>query len=154
MWQKLEEQNPDFFRAYYTRLKIKDQIILFNQLIEQHAQLLQKVNHTSVQGKPPNLQKGTPLDTRKSNGFEPFHFNGPHISVNVVQLNPFVSANGLSNRTFFSKATVSLKTTDCSNSVSTFATISSKLTYRRLPLTRPCEWVWCNVTPHPLLRYK
>jgi hypothetical protein len=35
VWQKLEEQNPDFFRAYYTRLKLKDQIILFNHILQQ-----------------------------------------------------------------------------------------------------------------------
>eukprot|EP00898_Chlorokybus_atmophyticus_P000993 jgi/Chlat1/1895/Chrsp145S08693 len=38
IWGKLEEQNPDFFKAYYTRLKVKEQIQLFNQLLEQHAQ--------------------------------------------------------------------------------------------------------------------
>eukprot|EP00959_Pyramimonas_sp_CCMP1952_P345226 7229696-Pyramimonas_sp.AAC.1 len=57
VWKKLEEQNPEFFRAYYTRLKIKDQIVLFNQLLEQHAQLMQKVN-SNVPGKPPTAQKG------------------------------------------------------------------------------------------------
>eukprot|EP00891_Asterochloris_glomerata_P004839 jgi/Astpho2/4839/gw1.00068.34.1_t len=35
VWQKLEEQNPDFFKAYITRLKLKDQINLFNHLLEQ-----------------------------------------------------------------------------------------------------------------------
>lgn len=34
VWQKLEEENADFFRAYYIRLKLKKQIILFNHLIE------------------------------------------------------------------------------------------------------------------------
>ncbi|KAJ7535526.1 hypothetical protein O6H91_12G051800 [Diphasiastrum complanatum] len=42
VWQKLEEQNPDFFKAYYTRLKLKNQIMLFNHLLEQQAQLMQK----------------------------------------------------------------------------------------------------------------
>ena len=40
MWQKLEEQNPEFFKAYYTRLKVKDQMELFNTLLEYQAQLL------------------------------------------------------------------------------------------------------------------
>ena len=26
VWQKLEEQNPDFFRAYHIRLNLKDQV--------------------------------------------------------------------------------------------------------------------------------
>ncbi|PIN13891.1 Angiotensin-converting enzyme 2 [Handroanthus impetiginosus] len=34
VWQKLEEENADFFRAYYIRLKLKKQIILFNHLLE------------------------------------------------------------------------------------------------------------------------
>eukprot|EP01018_Ginkgo_biloba_P000776 Gb_11124 [translate_table: standard] len=40
VWQKLEEQNPDFFKAYYTRLKLKNQIILFNHLLEQQFQFI------------------------------------------------------------------------------------------------------------------
>ena len=39
VWQKLEEQNPDFFKAYITRLKLKDQINLFNHLLEQQIQV-------------------------------------------------------------------------------------------------------------------
>ena len=75
VWQKLEEQNPDFFRAYYTRhallpprgghtghaspdthgealtspwgprLKLKDQIVLFNHLLEQQVQIYHKIQH-------------------------------------------------------------------------------------------------------------
>ncbi|XP_075488528.1 uncharacterized protein LOC142527570 isoform X2 [Primulina tabacum] len=33
VWQKLEEENPNFFRAYYIRLKLKKQIISFNNLL-------------------------------------------------------------------------------------------------------------------------
>lgn len=40
VWQKLEEQNRDFFKAYYTRLKLKKQIILFNRLLEHQYQLM------------------------------------------------------------------------------------------------------------------
>eukprot|EP00252_Welwitschia_mirabilis_P006020 TRINITY_DN16684_c0_g1_i1.p1 TRINITY_DN16684_c0_g1~~TRINITY_DN16684_c0_g1_i1.p1 ORF type:complete len:382 (+),score=91.20 TRINITY_DN16684_c0_g1_i1:430-1575(+) len=40
VWQKLEEQNSDFFKAYYTRLKLKNQIIVFNRLLEQQCQLM------------------------------------------------------------------------------------------------------------------
>lgn len=50
VWQKLEEQNPDFFRAYYTRLRLKDQIMLFNHLLEQHVQLCGKLR--GAQGPP------------------------------------------------------------------------------------------------------
>ncbi|CAL9119422.1 unnamed protein product [Musa textilis] len=40
VWKKLEEENPDFFRAYYIRLKLKKQIILFNHLLEHQCQLM------------------------------------------------------------------------------------------------------------------
>ena len=43
VWEKLEEQNGEFFTAYYTRLRLKDQILAFNTLLEQHAGLLDKV---------------------------------------------------------------------------------------------------------------
>ena len=56
VWQKLEEQNPDFFKAYYVRLKLKRQIMLFNHFLEQHAQLTQKA-HT-VKSSLPVLQNG------------------------------------------------------------------------------------------------
>jgi len=40
VWQKLEEENADFFRAYYIRLKLKKQIILFNSLLEHQYQMM------------------------------------------------------------------------------------------------------------------
>jgi uncharacterized protein (TIGR01589 family) len=39
VWQKLEEQNPDFFRMYSIRLKLKEQIVMFNYLLEQQVKL-------------------------------------------------------------------------------------------------------------------
>ncbi|KAI5074459.1 hypothetical protein GOP47_0010420 [Adiantum capillus-veneris] len=56
VWQKLEEQNPVFFEAYYVRLKLKRQIMLFNHFLEQHAQLTQKM-HT-IKAPLPALQNG------------------------------------------------------------------------------------------------
>ncbi|KAL8138467.1 hypothetical protein V2J09_004468 [Rumex salicifolius] len=40
VWQKLEEENADFFRAYYIRLKLKKQIILFNHLLEYQCHVM------------------------------------------------------------------------------------------------------------------
>ncbi|KAL9262425.1 hypothetical protein AKJ16_DCAP10317 [Drosera capensis] len=40
VWQKLEEENADFFRAYYIRLKLKKQIIVFNHLLENQYHLM------------------------------------------------------------------------------------------------------------------
>lgn len=33
VWQKLEEQNPSFFRAYNVQLQLKEQILAFNYLV-------------------------------------------------------------------------------------------------------------------------
>ncbi|EEE62739.1 uncharacterized protein [Oryza sativa Japonica Group] len=40
VWQKLEEENSEFFRAYYIRLKLKKQINLFNHLLEHQYHLM------------------------------------------------------------------------------------------------------------------
>ncbi|KAE8720875.1 Detected protein of confused Function [Hibiscus syriacus] len=40
VWQKLEEENADFFRAYYIRLKLKKQILLFNHFLEHQYHLM------------------------------------------------------------------------------------------------------------------
>ncbi|PWA58816.1 hypothetical protein CTI12_AA396480 [Artemisia annua] len=45
VWQKLEEENADFFRAYYIRLKLKKQIILFNHLLEHQYHLTKHPVH-------------------------------------------------------------------------------------------------------------
>ncbi|XP_078431614.1 uncharacterized protein LOC144703336 isoform X2 [Wolffia australiana] len=49
VWQKLEEENSEFFRAYYTRLLLKKQIILFNNLLEHQCHLL---NHPATPKAP------------------------------------------------------------------------------------------------------
>ncbi|WVZ72832.1 hypothetical protein U9M48_021253 [Paspalum notatum var. saurae] len=40
VWQKLEEENSEFFRAYYIRLKLKKQIVLFNHLLQHQYNLM------------------------------------------------------------------------------------------------------------------
>ena len=42
VWQKLLDQNPNFFYGYALRLRLKDQIIAFNYLIDQHSKMLQQ----------------------------------------------------------------------------------------------------------------
>ncbi|XP_011000446.1 PREDICTED: uncharacterized protein LOC105108011 isoform X2 [Populus euphratica] len=65
VWQKLEEENREFFRAYYLRLKVKQQIEEFNKLLVQQAHLMHDLNSTRV----------APMPT--SNGFHisPLHQN-------------------------------------------------------------------------------
>ncbi|GAA0175004.1 hypothetical protein LIER_28268 [Lithospermum erythrorhizon] len=43
VWQKLEEENQEFFRAYYFRLVVKDQIMRFNQLLERQVELMRQI---------------------------------------------------------------------------------------------------------------
>ncbi|XP_031491906.1 uncharacterized protein LOC116258711 isoform X2 [Nymphaea colorata] len=43
VWQKLEEENREFFKAYHVRLMVKNQIVLFNKLLQQQADLMQKI---------------------------------------------------------------------------------------------------------------
>ena len=48
VWQKLEEQNPEFFTAYKMRLRLQDQIRTFNQLLEQHMQMSNQSRATQL----------------------------------------------------------------------------------------------------------
>lgn len=49
VWQKLEQQNPEFFTAYNLRLRVKEQITAFNYLASQQLQALQKSNSAYFQ---------------------------------------------------------------------------------------------------------
>lgn len=42
VWQRLEEENPEFFSAYNVQLVLKKQITLFNQLLEQQYHLMSR----------------------------------------------------------------------------------------------------------------
>ncbi|KAK4380470.1 hypothetical protein RND71_002332 [Anisodus tanguticus] len=59
VWQKLEEENADFFRAYYIRLKLKKQIILFNQLLEHQYHLMKYPVHPKVPSTPMQNEMNT-----------------------------------------------------------------------------------------------
>ncbi|KAG5583499.1 hypothetical protein H5410_054126 [Solanum commersonii] len=48
VWQRLEEENHEFFRAYYTRLIVKDQITRFNELLERQAESMRMYATESV----------------------------------------------------------------------------------------------------------
>ncbi|XP_074555949.1 uncharacterized protein LOC141811794 [Curcuma longa] len=70
VWQKLEEENSEFFRAYYIRLKLKRQIILFNHLLEHQYHLMKypvqpKIPLAPIQNgirpMPVNLPMGYPI---------------------------------------------------------------------------------------------
>lgn len=61
IWNKLEEQNPDFFKCYYTRLKLKAQIVMFNHLLEQQIQVVQKMQRGWLGNQGSATASGIPL---------------------------------------------------------------------------------------------
>ncbi|KAF8085909.1 hypothetical protein N665_0642s0005 [Sinapis alba] len=48
VWQKLEEENREFFKAYYLRLMVKHQIMEFNKLLEQQVHHMQQMHPTGL----------------------------------------------------------------------------------------------------------
>lgn len=41
VWKKLEEENEEFFKAYYGRLMLKQQIMTFHTLINRQIEIMQ-----------------------------------------------------------------------------------------------------------------
>ncbi|KAL8129452.1 hypothetical protein V2J09_018607 [Rumex salicifolius] len=52
VWQKLEEENQDFFEAYNLRLALKDHISIFNELLRQHVLLKNELQCAGVHSPP------------------------------------------------------------------------------------------------------
>lgn len=52
VWQKLEEENQEFFKAYHLRLIVKDQIMQFNSLLERQVELMRQICPTGVASLP------------------------------------------------------------------------------------------------------
>ncbi|CAL9759166.1 unnamed protein product [Musa acuminata subsp. burmannicoides] len=64
VWQKLEEENREFFKAYHIRLILKNQILLFNKLLEKQVELMQKACPSGVAILPiPNASHSPLLQT-------------------------------------------------------------------------------------------
>lgn len=80
VWQKLEEENADFFRAYYIRLKLKRQILLFNHLLEHQY-------HLTMYHMPPKV----PLAPIQ-NGIHPMPVNNLPMGYPVLPQPPMAAA--------------------------------------------------------------
>ncbi|XP_074571690.1 uncharacterized protein LOC141828210 isoform X2 [Curcuma longa] len=52
VWQKLEEENREFFEAYHVRLIVKNQIMVFNKLLEKQVEMMQTACPSSVSSMP------------------------------------------------------------------------------------------------------
>lgn len=73
VWSKLEEQNPEFFKCYYTRLKLKAQIVMFNHLLEQQVAVVQRMQQgwnggAGAGGPSSSTTSGIPLFQSGANG--------------------------------------------------------------------------------------
>ncbi|KAL1312501.1 hypothetical protein HN51_039110 [Arachis hypogaea] len=73
VWQKLEEENQEFFQAYYLRLMLKQQIMQFNRLLEQQVELMH-ISPTVVASLP--TSNGTHIPTVASLPVS----NGSHVT--------------------------------------------------------------------------
>ncbi|KAI5583718.1 hypothetical protein POPTR_006G041200v4 [Populus trichocarpa] len=76
VWQKLEEENREFFRAYYLRLKVKQQIEEFNKLLVQQAHLMRDLNSTGVVSMPTSNGSHIPSMHQNTACYGPDH-TGP-----------------------------------------------------------------------------
>ncbi|KAJ1260931.1 hypothetical protein BS78_10G269500 [Paspalum vaginatum] len=62
VWRQLEQQNPLFFKAYYMRLMLKDQIMFFNKLLDDQFQILSKEFPSGIPSMSlPNGSSSNPL---------------------------------------------------------------------------------------------
>ncbi|XP_011089726.1 uncharacterized protein LOC105170595 isoform X2 [Sesamum indicum] len=48
VWQRLEEENQEFFKAYYMKLLVKDQIMEFNRLLSQQVELMHRIGFSGI----------------------------------------------------------------------------------------------------------
>lgn len=83
VWSKLEEQNSEFFRCYYTRLKLKAQIIMFNHLLEQQVSVVQKMQHGfggHINSLGNNTLHGNGNASATSSGIPLFQGGGKHVA--------------------------------------------------------------------------
>ncbi|XP_011652197.1 uncharacterized protein LOC101221043 isoform X2 [Cucumis sativus] len=94
VWQKLEEENREFFREYYLRLMVKRQIVEFNRLLEQQVRMMQ-IQETGA----------TPLPTSNGSLVQQMHQN-PTYSVSSLKQNnvqhPF--GNSMPNNAYLNGA--------------------------------------------------
>ncbi|XP_030515840.1 uncharacterized protein LOC115729405 isoform X1 [Rhodamnia argentea] len=90
VWQKLEEENREFFKAYYLRLMVKQQIVEFNKLLEQQVQLMRQMQSSGASALP--TSNGTHMPTLPQN--PACYATGPALSAENIQ-RPI--ASGLTN---------------------------------------------------------
>ncbi|KAJ0078692.1 hypothetical protein Patl1_22836 [Pistacia atlantica] len=78
VWQKLEEENREFFKAYYLRLMVKHQIDEFNRLLEQQVQLMSQIRPAGVSPIPNSNGSHVPT-LHQNSACYPAEHSGPSI---------------------------------------------------------------------------
>ncbi|KAL7169193.1 hypothetical protein ACSBR2_034269 [Camellia fascicularis] len=80
VWQKLEDENRDFFKAYYLRLIVKDQIMQFNRLLQKQIELMDQMCPAGVASIPMSNGSHVPPLHQNSAYYAPEH-TGPPLKV-------------------------------------------------------------------------
>ncbi|KAI7726229.1 hypothetical protein M8C21_008573 [Ambrosia artemisiifolia] len=83
VWQKLEEQNQEFFKGYHLRLMVKDQIMEFNKLLDRQAALMQQLGPTGVNFQPQSNGSHLPPMHQNSTCYAPENTSIPLKTENV-----------------------------------------------------------------------
>ncbi|KAJ9555388.1 hypothetical protein OSB04_010002 [Centaurea solstitialis] len=76
VWQKLEEQNQEFFKGYHLRLMVKEQIMEFNKLLDRQAALMQQLGPTGVGFQPKSNGSHMPAIHQNSTCYAPAENSG------------------------------------------------------------------------------
>ncbi|KAM0045082.1 putative angiotensin-converting enzyme 2 [Helianthus debilis subsp. tardiflorus] len=83
VWQKLEEQNQEFFKGYHLRLMVKDQIMEFNKLLDRQAALMQQLGPTGVNFQPQSNGSHLPPMRQNSTCYAPENTSIPLKTENI-----------------------------------------------------------------------
>ncbi|XP_057785022.1 uncharacterized protein LOC131002567 [Salvia miltiorrhiza] len=100
VWQKLEAENQEFFRAYYAKLTVKDQILRFNQLLERQVELMHQMSQNRASLAPLSNGSQTHHSIHRNTAYRDPQ---PHIpSLKSKNMHPVVSVvpNGYTNGTY------------------------------------------------------
>ncbi|KAL3841288.1 hypothetical protein ACJIZ3_025879 [Penstemon smallii] len=100
VWQKLEAENQEFFRAYHLRLIVKDQILRFNQLLQRQVELMRQIYPPGTASVP--LSNGSQMHPINNNSaYQVLPTAGPSIERQnmhqAIRAMPNVYTNGASS---------------------------------------------------------
>ncbi|CAH1452799.1 uncharacterized protein LOC111903326 [Lactuca sativa] len=89
VWQKLEEQNQEFFKGYHLRLMVKEQIMEFNKLLDRQAALMHQLGPTTVNFQP-NKSNGSHIPPMHQNStiYAPENTGGIALKTENMQQHP------------------------------------------------------------------